>query len=447
VGPARVGPGVTSVCDAAGMQLESGDTAAFAPGIADGLADELGGHVSAVRALVEELDPARVATVDAERLVDSFVALERAAVAGKLLCAARAAESGAWRQEGHTSAASWLAGAMGSAVGPAIATLTTAQRVAEMPVLADALRRGELSQAQAEVIAESATAAPGVEQELVDLAARRDLKGLRAEARRLEASAGLDEFERHAHVHRTRHLRHWREADGAFRLSCRMTEDDGMRVLDAVQACVHKVWEEAVRNQCEDEPLEAHRVDALLRLVNRGDACVWNHRHEHGDMASRRVPTVHLRVDASALQRGALAPGEVCEVPGVGPVALATARSMLADSMVEVLVTKGVDVTAVAHAGRSIPKPVATALVERDPICVVPRCNVADGLEIDHYQVAWADGGPSELWNLARLCRHHHRLKTYEGFTLSGGPGTWRFEGPNEVDELEHRPAAFADTG
>ena len=41
---------------------------------------------------------------------------------------------------------------------------------------------------------------------------------------------------------------------------------------------------------------------------------------------------------------------------------------------------------------------------------------------IDHIH-DWALGGPTELANLALLCTHHHRKKTYEGWTLErNGP-------------------------
>jgi hypothetical protein len=71
-----------------------------------------------------------------------------------------------------------------------------------------------------------------------------------------------------------------------------------------------------------------------------------------------------------------------------------------------------------------------TALIERDAICVVPGCDVAAGLEIDHWVVPFAAGGPASLENLARLCGHHHYLRTHKGFRLDGGPGNWRWRPP-----------------
>ncbi|HEV3266188.1 MAG TPA: hypothetical protein VG014_11735, partial [Acidimicrobiales bacterium] len=34
------------------------------------------------------------------------------------------------------------------------------------------------------------------------------------------------------------------------------------------------------------------------------------------------------------------------------------------------------------------------------------------------------------LWNLAKLCAHHHDLRHHKGFTLAGGPGHWQWIPP-----------------
>ena len=135
-------------------------------------------------------------------------------------------------------------------------------------------------------------------------------------------------------------------------------------------------------------------------------------------------------MDLAALRRGSLGPGELCEIPGVGPVPLRRARELMGDSITHLVITRGVDVLTVAHLGRSIPAPLRTALVERDRTCVVPGCDVAQGLEIDHWDVPFAEGGVASMANLVRICGHHHRLRHHEGFTLSGAPGRFRWDPP-----------------
>ena len=105
----------------------------------------------------------------------------------------------------------------------------------------------------------------------------------------------------------------------------------------------------------------------------------------------------------------------------------------MGDAITRLVITNGVDVTTVCHLGRSIPAPLRTAVVDRDRRCVVPGCDSTTGLEIDHWGDS-VDGGPASLENVARLCHHHHQLRTHQGFQLLGGPGRWRWVTPEQVN-------------
>jgi hypothetical protein len=49
----------------------------------------------------------------------------------------------------------------------------------------------------------------------------------------------------------------------------------------------------------------------------------------------------------------------------------------------------------------------------RDRHCRMPGCRRAPGrCDLDH-GIAYADGGPTDCWNLCCLCRRHHRIKTF----------------------------------
>jgi hypothetical protein len=139
-----------------------------------------------------------------------------------------------------------------------------------------------------------------------------------------------------------------------------------------------------------------------------------------------------VRVDLDALLRGDVGPGEVCEIDNQGPIPVAMARDLANDSFLRLVFHRAGDIRAVSHLGRTINRRLRTALAHRDRCCVVPGCGVPFGLEIDHI-VPFAQGGPTELANLALLCHHHHYLKTYEGWTLQladstvDGSLTWVF--------------------
>jgi HNH endonuclease/Domain of unknown function (DUF222) len=147
------------------------------------------------------------------------------------------------------------------------------------------------------------------------------------------------------------------------------------------------------------------------------------------------VCSVVVRVDLAALLRGHAESGELCEIDNQGPIPVSMARDLANDSFLRLVFHQAGDIRAVSHLGRTINRHLRTALVHRDTTCVVPGCGVSFGLEIDHL-VPFAEGGPTELENLALLCHHHHFLKTYEHWVLSrvgtAGDGTpeWSFTPP-----------------
>jgi Domain of unknown function (DUF222) len=149
------------------------------------------------------------------------------------------------------------------------------------------------------------------------------------------------------------------------------------------------------------EPHQAYLADSLVALAESGASAA--------DGGSSRGPRamVHVRVDHSAFVRGHAEDGETCDIPGVGPIPVATARALSSDAILAAIVTKGTDVKAVAHLGRTIPARLRTALEARDPECAVPGCHVRRNLQIDHIK-PFAERGPTSLSNLERYCKWHH---------------------------------------
>ena len=57
----------------------------------------------------------------------------------------------------------------------------------------------------------------------------------------------------------------------------------------------------------------------------------------------------------------------------------------------------------------------------RDRHCRFPGCDRTRALHIHHIRHR-ADGGPTELWNLALLCPFHHRFVHEHGWRIIGDP-------------------------
>jgi len=276
------------------------------------------------------------------------------------------------------------------------------------------------------VIAAAAARQPGVEDELLRVAATHSLKGLKERCAQVRASASsaAEEMERYKAIRDARYLRHWTDADGAFRLDGRLTPDAGAIVACAL-AAQEKVCFDEARAQGDELPPGAAMADALVRLLGDGPGAV---KKKGG---SKTTPaTLVIRADATAFRRGHVEGGETCMIPGIGPVPVAVARRQLPEAFLKILVTDGVDVQTVCHVGRAVPVVVQSALEERDPVCVVPDCDVALGLENHHWDVDFSECRSTSLRGLARVCHWHHDLITYEGYLLHGGPGKWEFVPP-----------------
>ncbi len=164
------------------------------------------------------------------------------------------------------------------------------------------------------------------------------------------------------------------------------------------------------RNQragSEHEPLEAYAADAFAAFVLAGNGAAAS----DVGLKSRVNATVHILVDHGALMRGGAVDGEVCEIPGVGPVDVSWVRELLGSAFLTVVIRKAKDIRTVAHLGRHVPAEVMTALVVSGRECDVDACSQRGYLERDHVH-DHAKGGPTSFANLGWLCYSHHRLKS-----------------------------------
>ncbi len=409
-----------------------------------------------LRAAVAAFDPEVQTQASAAQLVRHFADIEKLAATGKALAARRVATGDGWRHTGNRTPAEWLARTTGTTTGAAAATLATADKLKTLPDIDAAARRGDLSPAQTEHLAAAATADPSAQAELVAAARTDTLTQLKERCARIRAAA-TDHQSRHAQLHRTRHLRAWSDPDGAAHIKIKTTPERSAELHALLAPHLAPVFTDA-RRHGQREPHDAYAHDALFQLIRHTDTTPAEDDSGTASAADgvtpgsgRPDPTVEARgapppaprpvgprakiivvIDHTALLRGHTTPGETCEIPGVGPVPVTVARSLAADAFFAAVIRRGTDIVNVAHLGRTVTAEQRTALELRDPRCVVPGCDTSHNLEIDHTTSAtgWADTRRTTLDELARLCRHHHHQKTYDGYQLQGTPGHWHWQPP-----------------
>ena len=336
---------------------------------------------------------ASVLTVEQCRLVLGEAAvIERVAAAVKAQAAARVAGSGGWRAAGARSAAHELAERTGVTVGAARETLDTGAALAQLPALAAAAGRGELSPVQAASIASVGAVAPELVAGLIDRAGETSVAQLREECARSLAARQPDPDAARRRVRAQRSLRSWADPSGARVLQLKDAPEVIAGVLTDIAPAREALFAQA-RDRGEQLSPEALDADALVATVRAG-------REPTGPLTATGKPAVTstaaaaggskpawphkcaprakllIRVDFDTLLRGYPLDGEVCEIAGYGPVAVAAVRDILesGDAFLAGIVTNGQQVVGVAHYGRKALAHQASALEWINPTCAVDGC-------------------------------------------------------------------------
>jgi 5-methylcytosine-specific restriction endonuclease McrA len=388
---------------------------------------------AADRAL-EAVDPSCLSVEDGTRVLRRVARHERRVLAYKTGLSARLAEGSHYTRTGHHSAAELVAAATGDSVGEAKDLIRLGEALVDQPELAESFRAGKLSRRRAARVSDAVKVNPAREAELVSTAESDSEATLKERCHRAKVEGRSSEAEaRHFQkLREDRRCRTFTDDDGAFRLQAVLAPEAGAGVLAALEAETDRRFTKA-RAEGRFETTDAYRADALVALLT-GQGILGPGGDGKDPAPSGRSSdpkaTVSVVVDLEALRRGSVAEGERCEIPGVGPVGVDYARELLGEALVEVLIAKGTDVTTVSSAGRHIPKPLRSALLLRDPRCVVPGCDARLGLENDHWVTDFAKGGLTALDNLARICRRHHQDRTHHGFELTRTTDAWVWTAP-----------------
>lgn len=388
-----------------------------------------------LRDVVAHLDADTFDGRDAARLTEVCAEGERLFAAAKVLLGRRAVDTNGWRSRDAVSLVpeDWFAKISGCSTWQARDALGTAKRLEQCPKTQQQLRTGKLSTQQASTVSKAAAVDPDAEDRLLRTAQRGEHRRLKQEAERVIASA-TDEDEARRRAKRDRHFRTWTSGMATCGSFSGPTEEVAA-LLAAIEPLAEQAFKQARATKdpdCYESPA-AYAFDGLIALA-RGAA----------PKQQPAPPTTRIRVDLEALLRGRTAPGEVCEIRGVGPIPVAHARKVLPHGLLELVITDGIDVQTVVSTTRHIPKALEIALDERDGRrCKIRGCERTVDIE-RHHTLPFADGQLTTYRLLGDLCGDHHDLVTHHGYTIVEHPDrTWTLQPPaTHADDERHTDAA-----
>ena len=347
------------------------------------------------------------------------------------------------RQEGWSCGfltwAHWLTWRIGLAPGAARERVRVARALGDLPLMSEAMRRGELSYSKVRALTRIAT--PDTEQSLVDLGragtaahVERVVRSWRRIDRTVEAH---DDELRDASSHVTTHI----DENCMFVIRGCLAPEAGEVLMKALDAASDKLYAE----QQEDKPpVGKVRADALALVAESA----LKGGLDPGSSGDRYQVVVHVNGEEPRAQQSATADnrthvpagtsragvpagtptdgGETPALPGsvngawlgssLIPVSAETARRIARDAGRVSMAHRNGQILSVGRKTRTIPPPIRRALEFRDQGCRFPGCT---SKHCDaHHIVHWADGGETKLSNLVLLCRRHHRLLYEGGFSV-----------------------------
>src|SRR5438132_4230131 len=315
---------------------------------------------------------------------------------------------------GFRSCAAWLSWRVGDAPGAGREHGRVARALGALPVLSQALARGELSYAKVRELTRVATTE--TEERLLAVGragtaehVERIVRGWRRMDRKAEAREA-------ARQHANRALHVYPDEDGTVRIRGRLTPEVGALLMQALAAAREAVypknvpagtWAPGVSQ--ETPTMEQQQADALALIAETA----LHQGIDPGAPGERYQVVVHA--DAPVLADPE-APGQSVLEDGAH-ISAETSQRLACDAS-RVVMRHAPDgrVTEVGARTRTIPPAIRRALHHRDRGGRFPACGVrfGPGPHIHH----WAHGGPTTLSNLALLCRRHHLAVHGEGYTL-----------------------------
>jgi len=297
----------------------------------------------------------------------------------------------------------------GTSMGKAREAVATGTALQTSPDLNAAMRQGSVSLDQAAEIARAEEAAPGSARSLVKVAQSEAFHVLKDKARKvkLEAEQHRDLATRQ---HEARKARSHVDDLGMVHIHLELEPHVGVPIAARADAEAQRLARAANAGVSEDAgervPFERHLADAYASMLAGG-----------AGKGHAKRPEVTVLVSRSVAKRGwkDVKPGEMCKIPGIGPVAPQTAREIASDAFLNGVFFDGKDLRNFKRWSRDIPVAVRAALeLGPPPDFNGIRCRDCG----NHFRTEWdhvhprVARGPTSTTNLEPRCWTCHKAKT-----------------------------------
>jgi hypothetical protein len=318
-----------------------------------------------------------------------------------------------WNDGATQSGAHWLNWKCGIDFCAAREKVRTARALENLPQIAAAMKRGEISYSKVREI--TRVACPATEGYFLTIATHGTAQHVERLVRYYRNAKESEELSREKRQQQGRELRCWFDHDGSLVIKGRLPAQVGALLIKALEMAAEDLKQTEPETVESDPPAGLPNVKFPPAPTRRADALELLAEsflaNGAATMSSGDKYQIVVHVDAETLQTGCAGR---CEIEHGTHIATGTARRLACDaSVIGIVEDENGDPLNVGRKTRSIPPALQRALRSRDKGCRFPGCcntRYTGAHHIHH----WAHGGETRLSNLVTLCRFHHRA-VHEG--------------------------------
>jgi hypothetical protein len=350
----------------------------------------IGEAVSWLEKANADLQPELLKADETYQLLADYARAEKLAAYGKTMLARKLDD------------AAEVARVSGFSMGKAKTTVEASKALEDADQVRDAFKGGAISLDQAAEIAKAEASAPGSASELLAVAHRESFQVLREKTRKviLEAEQHKDLGQRQ---HAARSARSYQDDLGMVNIHLSLEPDVGTPLVNRAEAEAARLARATIKES--REPFERYLADAYAKVLSQGET------------GRARRPELVILISHEVIKRGwkNVREGEVCKIPGIGPVSPQVAQEIAADAFLTGVFYDGSDLRHLRRWTRHIPIEVLLALHLGEPPafdgirCV--DCGNRFRTENDHVEPHVALGAASTA-NLKPRCYKCHKSKT-----------------------------------
>jgi Domain of unknown function (DUF222)/HNH endonuclease len=336
----------------------------------------------------------------------------------------QATERGDHLVKGHCSAVSWVRDTCAMSQSTASDRLCVGAQLDSLPLVANALRSGEIGYQSASVIChlreKLGDRSDALDEEQWIRFARdfpiKSLRHLSIHMRYVIDPAGFDRDSEENYEDRFLHIC---EMSGMYQLTGVMDPEAGAALKTAIDSLSKRLGPDDGRSP------KQRRADALTEIVH--------HAMRQGTMPRRNGVRPHVTVTTTLEGLKGELGAAASELEAGMPISSKTVQRLACDgTLCRVLKADSV-VVDVGRATRSISPAQHRALKACHRGCAGPGCDRPMNWTHTHHIEFWARGGPNDLPNLLPLCYYHHRLVHEGGWQVIRAGAGIRFIPPDHV--------------